>query len=125
MGAEFGKSLFGTIADNHRNSTFGLNGTRVRFIFRSSISFECSTAYGIFSVSDNQIPFTKITYRKLKMKSNFKAKHFNFRGVKKEEMQRRNEIQLQSMTVGIVKYLYNKILYFRHFVRGCSSDCKI
>lgn len=47
------RSLFGTIADNHRNSTFGLNGTRVRFIFRSSISSECTTTHGIFSVSDN------------------------------------------------------------------------
>lgn len=35
-----------------------------------------------------------------KTNSNFKAKQFNFRGVKKEEMQRRNEIQIQSMTVG-------------------------
>jgi hypothetical protein len=36
------------------------------------------------------------------MKSNFKAKQFNFRGIKKEEIQRRNEIQIQSMTVGII-----------------------
>jgi len=36
------------------------------------------------------------------MKSNFKAKQFNFRGVKKEEMQRQNEYQIQSMTVGLI-----------------------
>jgi len=35
------------------------------------------------------------------MKSNYKKKYFNFRGIKKEEMQKMNEIQIQSMTVGI------------------------
>lgn len=37
------------------------------------------------------------------MKSNFKAKHFNFRGVKKEEIQRQNESQIQCMTVGLIR----------------------
>jgi len=36
------------------------------------------------------------------MKSNFKAKHFNFRGVKKEEIQRQSENQIQYMTVGLI-----------------------
>lgn len=44
------------------------------------------------------------------MKSNFKAKHFNFRGVKKEEMQRRNEIQMQFMTVCLIHIFINNML---------------
>lgn len=44
-----------------------------------------------------------------KTNSNFKAKQFNLRGVKKEEMQRRNEIQIQSMTVGQI-YIRRKKL---------------
>jgi len=90
------RSLFGTIADYHRNSTFGLGSTRVRFIFRSAISSEYSTQFFHSRITHS---FSEILY---KMKSNFKAKHFNFRGVKKEEMQRRNENQIQFMTVCLI-----------------------
>lgn len=40
------------------------------------------------------------------MPGNFKERLFNFRGVKKEEMQRRSEMRMQSMTVGAHRQKY-------------------